>query len=180
MKPIYFKRCLHSQTHAHKHRERHTRTHNIKLSRMGVCQRYFYIQPTRGTTEAGENGQSIIIRREEQRWRRKKAAVLSPRCRDNKIKPCVIHLWHSAPHPPTTISAGSCTQPLSLVFLSFFSYKLLFQMLCMKNLYIYITVSNYHHELNFPSYFGTDAQTVYIDSLASNLYRSLIFWKRNQ
>lgn len=136
MKPIHFKgvsalslqprRRVHTRTHAN------TFAHNIKLKRTCACWRHFYIQPTRGTTEMGENGPSIIISREEQRWRRKKATVLSARCRDNKIRPCVIHLWpwRSAPHPPTTLSVGWCTHPLFLAFLCLLSPKSLFWELC--------------------------------------------------
>lgn len=102
---------------------------------MCVCWRHFYIQLTCGNTEMGEKGQSIIIRREKKRWQRKKATVLSQRCRDNKIRTCVIHLWpwHSAPHPPTTISVGWCAEPWFLVFLWLFYLKLLFYNLRIKN-----------------------------------------------
>lgn len=80
----------------------------------------FLNQSTGGTSEMGENDQSIIITREEQRWQRKKAPTLSQRCRDNKIRLCVIHLspWHSAPQPPTTLSV-----PVALAFTSLFMFK---------------------------------------------------------
>lgn len=130
MKPIYFKGCLHSlcSTSTHTHTHIYLSTHNIKLKRMRACWRHFSIRLTRGTTEMGENGQSIIISREEPRWRGKKATVLSLRCQNNKIRPCVIHLWpwHSAPQPPTTISVVWDSQSLFLAFLCLFNPKFSF------------------------------------------------------
>lgn len=118
LKGVYTLRTLQQKTVLWTHTE-------IKLGETCARWRHFYIQPTRGTTETGEDGRSIIIRREE--WR-KKATVLSPRCRDNKIRPCVIHLrpWHSAPPPPTTRSVSCCAQPLFHAVLCYFPPKFLF------------------------------------------------------
>ena len=118
MKRIYFKGCLFSLCSQNTCTQTDTNmnTHSIKL-RGHISVGGISISNSL-TAETGENGQSIIIRREEQRWQRKKATLLSLRCRDNKIRPRVIHLKPllSAPHPPTTMSAWWCAQPLYSLF----------------------------------------------------------------